>query len=87
MEENKAISLEVVQILERALELSAHDRGGLAARLIESLDDRLPDEGVEEAWGAEIQRRLDDLESGKAKTIPWEEVRQRALVRLRDREK
>jgi putative addiction module component (TIGR02574 family) len=86
MGENKEISLEAAQILERALELSAHDRGGLAARLIESLDEGPPDEGVEEAWEAEIQRRLDDLESGKAKTIPWEEVQQRALARLRDRE-
>ena len=38
--------------------------------------------GVEQAWAAEIQRRLTELERGEVKTIPWEEVRRRILARI-----
>jgi putative addiction module component (TIGR02574 family) len=39
---------------------------------------------VEEAWGREIDRRLDELESGKVQAIPGEEVmaRVRRIVGL-----
>ena len=33
-----------------------------------------PDPAIEEAWGKEIDRRLAELESGKVKGIPAEEV-------------
>jgi putative addiction module component (TIGR02574 family) len=72
------------QLLERALDLSTEERGALIARLIDSLDDGPPEEGVEEAWMAEIERRVEDLRSGKAHSIPREEVQRRALARLRD---
>jgi putative addiction module component (TIGR02574 family) len=42
--------------------------------LVESLDDEPAEEGVEEAWAAEIQRRVDDVRSGRVKTIPSEQV-------------
>jgi putative addiction module component (TIGR02574 family) len=32
---------------------------------------------VEEAWLAEIERRMADLDSGLVQTIPWEELRAR----------
>ena len=35
------------------------------------------DDGVEEAWSAEIERRLADYRAGRIKTIPWSEVRAR----------
>jgi putative addiction module component (TIGR02574 family) len=83
------ITPEASQVLERALDLSTEDRGALIARLIDSLDDApgvapTNEAGVEEAWAAEIKRRVDDLRSGKARLIPEEEVRRRAAVRLRD---
>ena len=37
-----------------------------------------PDPAVEEAWGREIDRRLAELESGKVKGIPAEEVMAKA---------
>jgi putative addiction module component (TIGR02574 family) len=40
------------------------------------------DEGVEAAWEAEIGKRIADLDSGKAKTTPWDEVRKRSLAKL-----
>jgi putative addiction module component (TIGR02574 family) len=74
---------EVSQVLEKALTLSTHDRGLLIDRLIASLDDGPAEEGVEEAWAVEIKKRVDDLQSGKVKMIPAEEVRRRAAARLR----
>jgi putative addiction module component (TIGR02574 family) len=35
------------------------------------------------AWKAEIQRRIEDIDSGRVKTIPWEEVRDRLRERIR----
>jgi Putative addiction module component len=40
------------------------------------------DEGVLAAWDEEIKKRIADLDSGKAKTIPRTEVRQRNLAKL-----
>jgi putative addiction module component (TIGR02574 family) len=34
------------------------------------------------AWNQEIARRIEDLDSGKAKTIPWEEVQKQISSRL-----
>jgi putative addiction module component (TIGR02574 family) len=65
---------EVSKVLEKALTLSTRDRGLLIDRLIASLDDEPAEEGVEEAWAAEIKQRVDDMRSGKAKMIPGEEV-------------
>jgi putative addiction module component (TIGR02574 family) len=44
--------------------------------LIEALDADT-DDGVEEAWRVEIERRVAELDSGSVELIPWEEVRAR----------
>lgn len=41
--------------------------------LIESLDAE-SEEGVEDAWRVEIERRMAELDSGSVETIPWEEL-------------
>jgi putative addiction module component (TIGR02574 family) len=70
-------------VLEKALTLSTQDRGLLIDRLIESLDDGPAEEGVEEAWAEEVKRRLDDVRSGKVKTIPGEQVLRQLAKKLR----
>jgi putative addiction module component (TIGR02574 family) len=60
----------------KALDLDERERAALAARLIESLDTEL-EEGVEAAWLAEVERRMEELDSGKVQSIPWDEVRAR----------
>ena len=35
------------------------------------------DEDAEQAWSAEIARRLDGLNSGSATTVPWSQARRR----------
>lgn len=65
---------QVSELLEKALSLSTHERGLLIDRLVESLDDGPAEEGVEAAWDDEIKRRVDDIRSGRVKTIPGEQV-------------
>lgn len=72
------------EILDSALALSSRERGMLIDRLVESLDDGPPDEGVEEAWASEIKRRVDDIDCGTAKMIPLEEVRRRIKNKLQN---
>ncbi len=73
---------QVSEVLEKALTLSTQDRGLLIDRLIESLDDGPVEEGVEEAWSEEIRRRLDDVQSGRVKTIPAEQVLRRLAKKV-----
>lgn len=72
---------EVSKLLERVLSLSLEEQEALADSLISNLGGKV-DEGLEAAWGEEIKKRIEELDSGKAKTIPWEEVRKRNLGKL-----
>ncbi len=68
------MNTETHELLTQALRLPVTARAALAASLIESLETDPPDEGVEAAWQAEIERRAAEIDSGDAKTIPWSEV-------------
>ncbi len=62
----------VRDLLDRALKLPPSSRAELARELIGSLDAALVDEdsaAVDEAWGAEIGRRLRVVKTGKAKLV------------------
>jgi putative addiction module component (TIGR02574 family) len=75
------ISQEVSKLLEQALALSIEEQEALAESLISNLGGKV-DEAVVAAWDEEIRKRIAELDSGKAKTIPWAEVRQRNLAKL-----
>ena len=51
----------------QALMLSPEERVQLADRLITSLFD---DQEIESAWATEVERRIEEIESGRAKLIP-----------------
>ncbi len=68
-------------VWKEAADLSEQDRAALAGLLIESLESE-PDRDVEAAWGAEIEKRIAELDAGSVETIPWEQVRQRLIDRL-----
>ncbi len=57
--------LEIVEA--QALKLTAEERAQLADRLITSL---FEDYEIESAWAAEVERRIEEIESGRAKLIP-----------------
>ncbi|MEP7124762.1 MAG: addiction module protein [Byssovorax sp.] len=69
-------------VLAQALQLPPQERADVAKLLIASLDDPAED-GVEVAWLAEVERRLQDVDRGTAKLEPWEVVRTRIAARLR----
>jgi putative addiction module component (TIGR02574 family) len=68
------MSRAVEELYEQASHLSEEDRAELAGKLLESIEDP-PDEGVEEAWAAEIERRMVEYRAGRVKTIAWSELR------------
>jgi len=68
--------MEAGELLKHALTLSDKGRAELASSLIDSLDPAV-DPDSELAWQEEIARRLEQIESGRVKTIPWDEVRRK----------
>jgi len=69
-------------IFRGALSLAEQDRADFIAALIDSLDTET-EEGVEEAWRVEIERRAQELETGAVQSIPWDVVRERLARTLR----
>jgi len=51
----------------------------LIDHLLESISP--PAKEIEEAWDEEVERRIDEVESGKVKLIPLDEVRERMRTR------
>ncbi len=68
------------EIVEAALELSPEHREEVINDLWASLDGDLGDE-----WEDEIERRVKDVDDGRVKTIPAEEVFSRLEHRFRAR--
>ena len=67
------MSMTVEQVAEEALALPSEARALLADRLVESLDPA-EDGFIRQLWAAEARRRLEDVRSGRIKTIPVDEV-------------
>ena len=66
--------LEIVEA--QALKLSAEERAELADRPLASL---FKDNEIEEAWAVEVERRIEEIENGRAKLVPAAE----AIARIR----
>ena len=64
------------QLLAEALRLSDEERAALAGELIQSLETDV-DADAEAAWSEEIRARLERVDAGTARTIPWSEARRR----------
>jgi putative addiction module component (TIGR02574 family) len=78
---NHYMTQQALELLQKALALPEEERAALVRSLIESLEE-VADQGTERAWDEEIARRIADLDSGKSKTVSWEEIRQRISARL-----
>jgi putative addiction module component (TIGR02574 family) len=64
----------------QALKLTAEERAQLADRLISSI---FEDHEIEAAWAAKVERRVDEIESGRAKLIPASESIARARAAIK----
>jgi putative addiction module component (TIGR02574 family) len=61
------------KLLNAALSLPASDRAEIAASLLRSLDP--PDDPQADAgWAAEIERRVQSIDNGDVKLVPWSDV-------------
>lgn len=78
------MSATLEQVTEEVRELSLPDRKELLARLIRDLEpeENLSPAEIEAAWDQEISRRVEEIDSGKVKLIPAEEVFARIQARL-----
>jgi putative addiction module component (TIGR02574 family) len=65
---------EVAELLKNALSLPVEARATLVDYLLASLDAQV-DPGAEETWREEIHLRLQQIDSGAVKMIPWEDAR------------
>ena len=65
---------DVTELLKRVLALPVEARAALAGSLLDSLDENV-DPSAEEQWNAEIARRVNELDSGKVRPVPWEAAR------------
>ena len=74
------MSTHVTELFAKVSILSDEERATLAGLLIESLESEV-DSDVEEAWRVEIERRVAELDSGTAKTVPWEVLKAELLRR------
>ena len=73
------MSVAVKDVLDAALKLDPEQR----EELIEELSASLDASNLGEYWEAEIKRRIDDVDAGRVKTVPAEEVFARLEQRFR----
>jgi putative addiction module component (TIGR02574 family) len=67
------------QLISQLDELSPQERAEIAIHLIRHLDEVEIDDGYDEAWATEIDRRMEEVTSGKVQGIPADE----AIARIR----
>jgi putative addiction module component (TIGR02574 family) len=69
------------KVTSEALELPNAERLALAHTLLESVEPPCSSD-VEGAWDDIIRRRIDEIDSGKIESIPWNQVKEEAEDRL-----
>ncbi|MBI3181254.1 MAG: addiction module protein [Myxococcales bacterium] len=72
------------KLLSEALKLPTAERAHMAAELIASVDGE-PEPNAEAAWAAEIDRRVERVQSEGAKGDDWQAVHARIAARLRSK--
>jgi len=63
------------EITQLALTLPTEERAKVASALLASLDDPADPAEIHQAWTSEISSRVDDIVSGRVKTVPRAEVK------------
>jgi putative addiction module component (TIGR02574 family) len=68
------------ELFEEAMRLDPTERATLVRLLVDTLDAG-SEEGAEDAWRVEVERRIAELDAGAVETVPWEELRARLYQR------
>ena len=77
------MSPEISELLKRALALPVDERAALAHTLLDSLE--VTEDSVQQAWDDEVARRMEELKTGKAVTVPWEQLHRELLAMVNER--
>jgi putative addiction module component (TIGR02574 family) len=72
---------EAAELLREALSLPPKGRAALADSLLESLDQEV-DDGAEQASLDEIQKRLQEIDTGGVAMVPWDEAERRLWAKV-----
>jgi Putative addiction module component len=67
-------------LLDEMLALEQSERSALLLALLESQEDLDSDPAAMEAWQSVAHQRLNGIDSGAEKSIPWSEVKARFLA-------
>lgn len=59
-------------MIKEAISLSPKEKSQIIEALLLSLDN--PDSRIDEIWNKEVESRLDSVENGLTKTIPFREI-------------
>jgi len=73
------MTTQTMEIMEMADSLPIDIKIELVDRLLDSISPTQSE--IDELWKIEVERRVDEVESGKVKTIPGDEV----FAKIRDR--
>ncbi len=84
---NQAMTERAQAILRDAMSLSADERANVAAELLASPDDSVPEDpaAVQAAWAKEIERRARRVLAGESAGQSWDDVRDRVRRHLTQR--
>jgi putative addiction module component (TIGR02574 family) len=74
------MSIQLEEVEAEALKLTLEERALLADRLLASLGEEAE---IDEAWAIEVERRVADIESGRAHLVPAGEAIARARAALK----
>lgn len=74
------MSTQLEIVAAQALKLTPEERTQLADRLISSI---FEDHEIEHAWAAEVEHRIEEIESGRSKLIPAAEAIARARAAIK----
>lgn len=69
----------VEELMQRALQLSVDDRELLVDQLLASIQNTPTDPNYDSGWLKELQIRMEEIDKGIVKPIPWRE----ALAQIR----
>jgi putative addiction module component (TIGR02574 family) len=68
----------IQELYARAAELAPEDRAELAGLLLESLEEsEVSGSEIEQAWAAEVEKRMAEFRAGRVNTVSWQELRAR----------
>lgn len=72
------------RLLSEVLSLPESERAKIVHELLGSLE-AAPEDDIDAAWAAEIERRVEEVRTGAVQSVPWEQAHANILDELEKR--